>query len=98
MDNESFKEYLADWKISPNLSNQNFHNKLIRSLALSHDIDVISVKSINKHFKRMSLNAKIVREGNIFWKYPLVKRNRIEISIGLKTNCERIKRRYVFNL
>jgi hypothetical protein len=90
MDNESFKEYLADWKISPNLSNQNFHNKLIRSLALSHDIDVISVRSINKHFKRMSLNAKIVREGNIFWKYPLVKRNRIDKFFKLFKRIENI--------
>ena len=78
MDNNSFKEYLSKWTVSPNLSNQNFHNKLIRSLSLSHDMDVISVRSINRHFSETKLDAKIVREGNIFWKYPLVKRNRID--------------------
>lgn len=78
MDNDSFKEYLKGWKVSPNLSNQNFHNKLIHALALSHDIDVISVRSINKNYEHNKLDAKIVREGNIFWKYPQVSRNRIE--------------------
>ena len=77
MDNDSFKEYLEGWNVSPNLSNQNFHNKLIRSLALSHDIDVISARAINKHYKHKKLEAKIIREGNIFWKYPMVTRNRI---------------------
>lgn len=78
MDNNSFKEYLEGWKVSPNLSNQNFHNKLIRSLSLSHDIDVISVRAINKNYNHSKLDAKIVKEGNIFWKYPLVMRSRID--------------------
>ena len=83
MDNNSFKEYLEGWKVSPNLSNQNFHNKLIRSLVLSHDVDVISVRSINKLYKHKTLEAKIVKEGNVFWKYPLVKRNRIDKKLKL---------------
>ncbi len=78
MDNNSFKDYLLKWSVSPNLSNQNFHNKLIRSLALSHDIDVISVRSINRHFKDKKLEAKIVKEGNIYWKYPQVSRSKVE--------------------
>lgn len=83
MDNTSFKEYLSNWKVAPNLSNQNFHNKLIHSLALTHDVDVISVRSINKHYKEKKINAQIVREGNIFWKYPLVTRNRISKYLKL---------------
>lgn len=83
MDNESFKDYLSNWKVSPNLSNQNFHNKLIRALAITHDVDVISVRSINKHYKGQILNAKIVREGNIFWKYPLVTRSRVDKYLHL---------------
>ena len=83
MDNESFKEYLEGWSVSPNLSNQNFHNKLIRSLAIKHDIDVISVRSINKNYKKKVLEAKIVKEDNIYWKYPLVKRSRIDKRMKL---------------
>ena len=88
LDNNSFEEYLSNWSVSPNLSNQNFHNKLIRSLALSHDIDVISVRSINKHFKLSKLPAKIVRENNIFWKYPLVTRGRISKYLHLYRRIE----------
>ena len=83
MDNDSFKEYLSKWKVSPNLSNQNFHNKLIHSLALTHDVDVISVRSINKYYKDRKIEAQIVREGNIFWKYPFVSRNRVSKYLKL---------------
>lgn len=78
MDNDSFKESLSKWSVSPNLSNQNFHNKLIRALAISHDIDVMSIRPINRFYKDRILDAKIVRENNIFWKYPLVKRSRLD--------------------
>lgn len=88
LDNDSFKDYLSNWSVSPNLSNQNFHNKLIHSLALSHDVDVISVRSINKFFDKKVLRAKIVREGNIFWKYPLVSRNRISKYFKLYKRIE----------
>ena len=77
MDNNSFKNYLKDWSVSPNLSNQNFHNKLIRSLALSNDVDVICNRSINKYFKAKKLGPYIVKEGNIYWKYIYTSRNKI---------------------
>ena len=99
MDNNSFKEYLSKWTVSPNLSNQNFHNKLIRSLALSHDIDVISVRPINRHYKDAQIEAQIVREGNIFWKYPLVKRNRIDKFLNLFKRIKKISMqdsKYIF--
>ena len=90
MDNNSFKEYLSEWSIAPNLSNQNFHNKLIRSLALSMDVDVISVRSINKFYKHLMLKPKIVRENNIFWKYPLVKRSKIDKYLNLFKRIKKI--------
>lgn len=83
MDNGSFKDYLEGWKVSPNLSNQNFHNKLIRALSLSHDVDVVSVRAINKNYSHKKLEAKIIKEGNVFWKYPLVKRSRIDKYFNL---------------
>ena len=90
MDNNSFKEYLENWKVAPNLSNQNFHNKLIRSLALTHDVDVISVRSINKLFKYKKLEAKIVKEGNIYWKYPQVSRSRLDKKFKLFKRIKKI--------
>lgn len=70
MDNESFKEYLKMWRVAPNLSNQNFHNKLVRALSLSVDVDVVSYRSINIHFSKILLPAKVYKENNIYWKYP----------------------------
>ena len=90
MDNESFNEYLKGWKVSPNLSNQNFHNKLIHSLALTHDVDVISVRSINKNYFKGLLTAKIVKEGNIFWKYPLVRADKFYKKLYLFKNIKQI--------
>ena len=99
MDRDSFREYLSKWSISPNLSNQNFHNKFIHSLALSYDVDVISVRSINRHYKDKVLNAKIIRENNIFWKYPLVKTNKIDKYLNLYKRIKNISMhdsKYIF--
>ena len=72
LDNESFKSYLKDWKVSPNLSNQNFHNKLIRALAITNKVEVFSVRAINRNFNCFSLRKLVVNEGNVTWRYPLV--------------------------
>ena len=72
LDNESFKSYLKDWKVSPNLSNQNFHNKLIRALAITNKVEVFSVRSINRNFNCFSLRKLVVNEGNVTWRYPFV--------------------------
>ena len=72
LDNESFKSYLKDWKVSPNLSNQNFHNKLIRALAITNKVEVFSVRAINRNFNCFSLRKLVINEGNVTWRYPFV--------------------------
>lgn len=74
---QDFKNNLPFWKTAPNTSNQNFHNKLIRSLSLTHKVEVISVRPINKNFKKKSLPFSKSVEGNITWNYVKVKSNRI---------------------
>ena len=66
---DDFKEYLRRWKVSPNLSNQNFHNKLIRALSTKHDVLVISVRSLNKNFDVDKLPREEKKESNISWQY-----------------------------
>ena len=89
LDNEEFKKYLSYWKVSPNLSNQNFHNKLIHALALSYDVDVISVRSINHYFKKQRLAAKINKENSkIYWKYIEVRRNKIDKFLNMYKRIE----------
>ena len=71
-------EDLKMWKVKPNLSNQNFHNKLIRSLAISHEVIVFSMRSINENHTLDVLKENIYKEGNITWVYPQVKASKVD--------------------
>ena len=77
-DKESYKNYLSKWSVSPNLSNQNFHNKLIRSIALSHEVNVISIRPINRNFSEKSLQKSDKTENNVSWNYIKVSSNKVD--------------------
>lgn len=88
-DMKSYQDYLSNWKVSPNTSNQNFHNKLIRALALSHKVDVISVRPINFNYSFDKLASNVVQEDNINWNYIKVTRSKVD---KLLFNGSRINR------
>ena len=67
-----FPEYLKKWTVAPNLSNQNFHNKLIRAIAKYVKVDVISIRPINRNFSMSGLKPLKEEEKNISWRYPQV--------------------------
>ena len=90
LDNESFKNYLKDWKVSPNLSNQNFHNKIIRSLALTNKVDVISIRAINKYFNCLALRKLIIKENNVTWRYPFVSISKVAKFLFLNSRINRV--------
>lgn len=71
-----FKDYLKNWKVSPNLSNQNFHNKLIRAISNYNKVEVISIRPINKNFAYKKLPQLVENEPNISWRYIKVSTNR----------------------
>ena len=77
LDQSSFKDYLSMWKVSPNLSNQNFHNKLIRAIALYNNVEVISIRAINSNFQKSKLDSFVYSENKVTWKYPKVTSSRI---------------------
>ena len=77
-DINSSVEDLKMWKVKPNLSNQNFHNKMIRSLALTHEVIVFSMRSINENHTLSVLKENIVVEDNITWVYPEVKASKLD--------------------
>ena len=77
IERDDYKEFSKLWKTSLNPSNQNFHNKMIRALALNNQVDVISIRPFSTRF----CNAKVLPEetkveGNITWHYIKVKGNR----------------------
>ena len=77
-DKKLFKTYLEHWKYPPNLSNQNFHNKLIRCLALNNDVEALSIRPINSNFQSKELNKQVTEDGNIIWHHIKVVNSRID--------------------
>ena len=76
MNEEDYVDYMEHWKIKPNPSNQNFHNKFIRSLAINNFVDVISIRPFSRNLcslKRLPKDIKI--ENNITWHYLSIARN-----------------------
>lgn len=72
---KEFERLLPKWRVSPNLSNQNFHNKLVRAVSLVREVDAVSARPINIHFFIPLLHKKTVKEDNVTWKY-------IQVNIG----------------
>lgn len=73
----TFADYLKRWKVSPNLSNQNFHNKLIKAISTFDKVEVISIRPINKNFDSNSLPQLVEDEFNITWRYIKVSTSKV---------------------
>ena len=89
-DKEEFASSLLKWKVSPNLSNQNFHNKFIRALSLDHNVEVISVRPINSNYQDKEMPSLIKEEGNISWRYVKVKQGRLDKKLFLSSRILKI--------
>lgn len=75
MEANDFVSFSKQWTKSPNPSNQNFHNKMIRSIGINNKIDVVSIRPFNKKLcKTRKLKAESPKiEGNITWHYLEIK-------------------------
>ena len=67
---KDYRTFIEQWRIALNASNQNFHNKLIRSLAINNEVHVISIRpfSISK-MKVAKLPSETKKEDNVTWHY-----------------------------
>ena len=65
-----YRSFIKNWKIALNPSNQNFHNKMIRALAIDNQVDVISIRPFSHSLMKIK---KLPREektkDNITWHY-----------------------------
>ncbi|HNX16424.1 MAG TPA: glycosyltransferase [Bacilli bacterium] len=71
-----YPEFQKNWKVSLNPSNQNFHNKLIRSLGKIATVEVFSLRPFSRsrcRIKKLKANSKIA--GTITYHY-------LEVSIN----------------
>ena len=55
---DDYRDFTKLWTISLNPSNQNFHNKMIRSLAINNEVHVISIRP----FSRKNCKVKKLEE------------------------------------
>lgn len=65
-----YRSFIDYWKIPLNSSNQNFHNKFIRSLAIKNEVEVISIRPFSISKTNVSqLKRETKKDGNITWHY-----------------------------
>lgn len=70
LEENDYNEFNKLWTVSLNPSNQNFHNKMIRALAINNKVEVISIRPFSrKYCKTKWLKAKTRDLGNITYHY-----------------------------
>ena len=88
---EDYISFCKNWQISLNTTIQNLHNRLIRSLALTQQVEVISVRPFSKKNCNLKmLPAFTTQEGNITWHYLQIKRNRLLRFISAKKQANKL--------
>ena len=88
---EDYIAFCKNWRVSLNSTIQNLHNRLIRSLALTHRVEVISVRPFSKkNCELKMLPASTTQEGNITWHYLQIKRDRLLRYISAKKQAAKL--------
>lgn len=89
MEENDYKSFVKLWYRQPNPSNQNFHNKLIRAIALTNEVDVISIRPFSKKLcKTRKLKAEINENGLIKWHYLAIKGGKLSRLIKVKKQAK----------
>ncbi len=96
LNSSDFSEFQKSWKKPLNPSNQNFHNKLIRSLSNFAEINVISLRPYNKSLcSYKDLSFKSFKEGNINWNYLKVNKNKYIQILSFDNNSLKLAKKMV---
>ena len=87
---EDYVAFSSAWE-SLNTSIQNLHNRLIRALALTHQVEVISIRPFSrKYCKLKKLEVENKTEGKISWHYVGIRRLKISRYLSVKAQCKKI--------
>ena len=88
---EDYIAFCENWNGSLNTTIQNLHNRLIRSLALTHEVEVISVRPYSRQYCRAKkLPAFVTQEGKITWHYLEVRRRKLFRDVFIKNQAKKI--------
>ena len=91
LEENDYIEFNKLWTVSLNPSNQNFHNKMIRSFALNNPVDVISIRPFSKAKCAIKvLKADTKQVGNITYHYLKIKRNKLFRLFSLKSQVKEL--------
>jgi len=86
-----YVSFASAWDTSLNTSIQNLHNRLIRSLALTHEVTVISARPFSKKYcKLKKLEASTKQEGKITWHYLEIIRSRFFRFISTRRQAKKL--------
>ena len=88
---EDFNSFQENWTSSLNSFIQNLHNRLIRSLAITHEVEVISIRPFSRRYcKLKKLPASTTSEGKITWHYLAIKRSKLFRYHSAKRQAKKI--------
>ena len=91
MEENDFNEYVTHWKSAPNPSNQNFHNKLIRSLGINNEVDVISIRPFSRTLcDEKKFEKAVTCSKNITWHYLAISRNIFKKLINCRSQVKQL--------
>lgn len=84
-DKSDFASYISLWNMPINTSNQTFHNKLIRSIAINNHVDVVSIRPFSKDSCNVEyLESADTISDTIHWHYPKIGRGKLSAISSLK--------------
>lgn len=93
IEEHDYESFSKQWKIALNSSNQNFHNKIIRSLAITNKVDVVSVRPFSHSKCEIhKLKPETKNDGNITWHYLGISRIKVFRYSGAKKQAGRLFR------
>ena len=97
-DKNDFASYLSLWNTPINTSNQTFHNKLIRAIAMNNHVDVVSIRPFSTRNCNVEfLEASETVTDSIHWHYPKINRGKITYINSLMKQIKGMFENFVRN-
>ena len=88
---EDYVSFSKMWDSSLNASIQNLHNRFIRALAMTHEVEVISMRPFSrKYCKLKKLDAETKQEGKITWHYLGIRRHKVSRYLSITRQSNKI--------
>ena len=86
-----YDSFISNWESSLNTSIQSLHDRLIRSLAMTHEVEVVSVRPFSrKYCKFKMLPASTSQEGKVTWHYLEIKRSKLFRNSSSKKQAKKL--------